>query len=337
MSSHREAPGISKDPVADSTDLYAFTSPDHPDTVTLIANYIPLEGPDGGPNFYNFGDDVLYEITRQQRRQRRGRDHLPVQVHHRVHRPEHLPLQHRPDHEPDQLELERAPVLLGDQDPARPHRSARQPARMPAGQRRRPLHPELRTRSPRRPCIPSMAGGCSPASVVRASTSISGRSSTSASCVRSRTHHLIPLPAVGGVDSTKQLNVHTIAIQIPKTHLTRGGELCRPIRPRADSVIGVYTSASRRKSTVLDSGGRTWTSDPGCRSRASACRSSTRWSSRSARRTSGTPPSRKNDAQFVANYAHPELAGLLPVLYPGVFPNLAAYTKPRASTSRRSC
>jgi len=63
MSSHREAPGISQDPVADSTDLYAFTSPDHPETVTLIANYIPLEGPDGGPNFYNFGDDVLYEIV----------------------------------------------------------------------------------------------------------------------------------------------------------------------------------------------------------------------------------------------------------------------------------
>src|ERR1700690_3096811 len=63
MSSHREAPGISKDPVADSTDLYAFVSPDHPDTVTIIANYIPLEGPAGGPNFYEFGDDVLYEIV----------------------------------------------------------------------------------------------------------------------------------------------------------------------------------------------------------------------------------------------------------------------------------
>src|SRR5271156_2145269 len=62
MSSHREAPEISKDPVADSTDLYAFLSPDDPDTVTIIANYIPLESPDGGPNFYEFGDDVLYEI-----------------------------------------------------------------------------------------------------------------------------------------------------------------------------------------------------------------------------------------------------------------------------------
>ena len=62
MSSHREAPEISKDPVADSTDLYAFMSPDKPGTVTLIANYIPLEAPDGGPNFYEFADDVLYEI-----------------------------------------------------------------------------------------------------------------------------------------------------------------------------------------------------------------------------------------------------------------------------------
>src|ERR1700688_4874904 len=62
MSSHREAPEISKDPVADSTDVYAFVSPDRPGTVTLIANYIPLQEPAGGPNFYEFGDDVLYEI-----------------------------------------------------------------------------------------------------------------------------------------------------------------------------------------------------------------------------------------------------------------------------------
>src|SRR5712691_4900690 len=62
MSSHREAPEISKDPVADSTDVYAFVSPDRPDTVTLIANYIPLEEPAGGPNFFEFGEDVLYEI-----------------------------------------------------------------------------------------------------------------------------------------------------------------------------------------------------------------------------------------------------------------------------------
>ncbi len=61
-SSHREAPLISQDPVADSTDVYAFVSPNKPDTVTLLANYVPLEEPAGGPNFFKFGDDVLYTI-----------------------------------------------------------------------------------------------------------------------------------------------------------------------------------------------------------------------------------------------------------------------------------
>jgi len=62
MSSHREAPKIAQDPVADNTDVYAFVSPDRSDTVTILANYIPLEDPAGGPNFFSFGDDVLYAI-----------------------------------------------------------------------------------------------------------------------------------------------------------------------------------------------------------------------------------------------------------------------------------
>ncbi len=61
-SSHREAPLISNDPLADNTDLYAFRSPDDPTTVTIIANYIPFELPEGGPNYYTFGTDVRYEI-----------------------------------------------------------------------------------------------------------------------------------------------------------------------------------------------------------------------------------------------------------------------------------
>ena len=62
MSSHREAPAISQDPVADNADTYAFVSPDDPTTVTIITNYVPLQGPPGGPNFFEFGDDVLYSI-----------------------------------------------------------------------------------------------------------------------------------------------------------------------------------------------------------------------------------------------------------------------------------
>ena len=61
-SSHREAPLISQDPLADNTDVYAFVSPRNPDRVTLISNFIPLEAPAGGPNFFKFDDNVLYEI-----------------------------------------------------------------------------------------------------------------------------------------------------------------------------------------------------------------------------------------------------------------------------------
>src|SRR6185437_14989473 len=75
MSSHKEAPAIAKDPAADSADLYAFVSPDSPEMVTILANYVPLQDAPAGPNFFEFGaktvignadpvgDDVIYEIN----------------------------------------------------------------------------------------------------------------------------------------------------------------------------------------------------------------------------------------------------------------------------------
>ena len=83
-SSHREAPLIGADPLADNTDLYAFSSPDDAanasantalnGTVTFVANYVPFEQPAGGPNFYRFGDDVLYQIHVDNRGD--ARDHI---------------------------------------------------------------------------------------------------------------------------------------------------------------------------------------------------------------------------------------------------------------------
>lgn len=61
-SSHREAPLISVDPLADNTDLYVFRSPDDTNTVTIVANYVPLELPEGGPNYSSFGEGIYYEI-----------------------------------------------------------------------------------------------------------------------------------------------------------------------------------------------------------------------------------------------------------------------------------
>jgi hypothetical protein len=62
-SSHREAPLVAGDPQIDDTDLYAFVSPDKPDTVTLIGNWYPFEEPNGGPNFYPFATDARYNIN----------------------------------------------------------------------------------------------------------------------------------------------------------------------------------------------------------------------------------------------------------------------------------
>ena len=61
-SSHREAPLIANDPLADNTDVYAFRSPEDPTKIILIANYIPGQLPQGGPNYYQFGENIRYEI-----------------------------------------------------------------------------------------------------------------------------------------------------------------------------------------------------------------------------------------------------------------------------------
>ena len=61
-SSHREAPLVSNDPLADNVDLYAFRSPDKPNTITIIATYVPMQLPQGGPNYFSFGQNVRYEI-----------------------------------------------------------------------------------------------------------------------------------------------------------------------------------------------------------------------------------------------------------------------------------
>jgi hypothetical protein len=61
-SSHREAPLIANDPLADNTDVYAFRSPDDPNKITIIANYVPGQLPQGGPNYYQFGENIRYEI-----------------------------------------------------------------------------------------------------------------------------------------------------------------------------------------------------------------------------------------------------------------------------------
>jgi hypothetical protein len=61
-SSHREAPLIAEDPSGDNTDLYAFRSPDKPNTLTIVSNWIPGEDPAAGPNWYTFSPSARYNI-----------------------------------------------------------------------------------------------------------------------------------------------------------------------------------------------------------------------------------------------------------------------------------
>ena len=94
-SSHREAPSITEDPVADLTDVYAFVSPDDARSTTLVMNVNPFELASGGPNFHKFGDDVLYEFNIDNNGDAVADRQVSVPVQDDVHEPQHVLVQHR--------------------------------------------------------------------------------------------------------------------------------------------------------------------------------------------------------------------------------------------------
>jgi hypothetical protein len=329
MSSHREAPGISKDPVADNTDLYAFVSPDRPDTVTLIANYIPLEGPAGGPNFYEFGDDVRYDISVSNDEDLDADVRFSFRFKTTVKNAKTFlyntgPIasltsaswnrvqtfsvtMHREHHDPVVLGTDLAcpPVNIGPR--STPDYAALAAAaihdlpggaKVFAGQRREGFFVDL--------------GSIFDLGTLRPFENL----------------HLIPSAAAVGVDAAKAVNVHTIALQVPKTWLTKGGATpSGQADPKA--VIGVWASAWRRRARILEDSKETevgpWRQvsrlgNPLINEVIIPMAMKDRWNARQPR----------FDADFQGFVQHPELAGLIAVLYPGVFPHLAAYTKPRA-------
>jgi hypothetical protein len=142
--------------------------------------------------------------------------------------------------------------------------------------------------------------------------------------------HLISMPNMNGVNGLQSFNVHTIAIQVPISQLSHHRNL--PTDPSAAaSVIGVWATASRRKSRIFDketgraTGHGPWVQvsrlgNPLFNEVIVPMARKDEWNA--------VPPT--EDHRFAQYVLHPELAGLLPVLYPGVFPHLAAYAKPRA-------
>jgi hypothetical protein len=326
MSSHREAPEISKDPVADSTDVYAFVSPDRPDTVTLIANYIPLQSPAGGPNFYEFGDDVLYKIHISNAGHSKSDLAFGFRFHTRFTTPDSFLYNTGPitslnspnwnskqfytvtrwDHSGHRViasNLACPPCNVGVASTPNYENSLGAPAvhdigngiRVFAGQRAEQFYVDL--------------GAIFDLGDLRPFQHLNA---------------FHKMADAHGVNATNHLNVHTIAIQIPISQVTRPGH----------HTIGVWTSAERQRARISNGEGAghkhhgpftqvSRLGNPLFNEVIVPIGAKDRWNRLAP----------QWDNQFAKYVAHPELAKLLPVLYPGVFPHLAglnASGKPRA-------
>ncbi len=332
MSSHREAPEIAKDPVADSTDLYAFVSPDRTDTVTFIANYVPLEGPAGGPNFYEFGDDVLYEILVDNDGDGKAEIGFAFEFQNEIRNDDTflyntgqiLSLDSPNWNRRQFYSVTRIDFRTGRQTVLGRH-LASPPNNV--GPRSTPSY----AANLANPAIHDLPGGGKVfAGQRREGFYVDLGSIFDLGALRPvQNLHLIPMPAGPGVDATKNLNVHSIALQLPITQVTANGS--RPTdAARPASCIGVYTAAFRHKATLLDDKHDVATGpwvqvsrlgNPLFNEVIVPMGDKDHWNR--------TQPI-QDGPQFSRYVRKPELAGLLPVLYPGVFPNLAAFKGDRA-------
>src|SRR6266487_3501272 len=259
MSSHREAPEISKDPVADNTDTYAFVSPDRPDTVTILTNYVPLEDPPGGPNFFEFGDDVLYSIYIDN-----DGDGLP-DIEYRF--------KFRTKLRSEDTFLYNTGPITGIYSPNWNRRKFYDVSRgdyRSKGNGHKPKPRVLGKNLASPPC--NIGPRSTPNYPALASSAVHGLGSGTSVFAGQRNEgffvdlgsifdlgdlrplqnlHLISTSPAMGVDATATLNVHTIAIRVPIKHLTRDGSV--PTEPLSQkAVLGIWGAASRRKTRVID-------------------------------------------------------------------------------------
>ncbi len=338
MTSHREAPKISKDPVADNTDLYAFVSPDDTSKVTIIANYIPLEEPAGGPNFNSFGDDVLYEINIDNN----GDGHEEVTYQFRFN---------TVISDPDTFLYNTGPILHLD-DPTWNVKQFYSVTKV-VGRRRSGVSTILGSNL-RTPPV-NIGPRSTPDYPTLAHDAINTMSDGSSFFAGQRDEaffvdlgsifdllalrpiqslNAIPGPAStpAGVDTTKGFSVHTIAMQVPKSALT-SASLSDPTDP--SSSIGIYASASRRKARILGGEHRGSDDDESSEILTGPFKQVSRLGEPLINEVI-IPLGQKdfwntedpaNDAQFADKYNDPELQHRLVQLYPGVLPHLETFLK----------
>jgi hypothetical protein len=321
MSSHREAPEIAKDPVADSTDVYAFVSPDKPDTVTLIANYIPLQEPAGGPNFYEFDDDVTYDIHINNSGGPARDFTFRFNFKTTVRDPETFLYNVGPITSLDSPNWNRfqtyTAMLL---QPGKPNQVLGTGLTCPPcniGPLSTPDYAKLASEA-----IHDVWGGAKVFCGQRAEGFYVDLGAIFdlgdlRPFEQDHDHYgmdILNSPAMG-VNSTKELNVHTIAIQVPISLVTT----------KKKPVIGVWTTASRKKVRMYDEAGGEpkdtgpWVQvsrlgNPLVNEVLIPLGKKDLWNTL-------TPMDDKQFAQYVTS---PGLSALLNDLYPGVFPNLAA-------------
>jgi hypothetical protein len=312
-SSHREAPLISQDPVADLTDVYAFNSPGDASTVTLVANVIPFEEPAGGPNFYKFGDDVLYQLNVDN-----NGDSLPdLEYQFRfttTYRNPNTFLYNTGQvtslSDPD-LNVRQTYTLTEVDNVAKKTTVLGRGLPVPpvnVGPRSTPNYQANLGSAG----VKSIGGGMKVFAGPRDDPFFVDLGSIfDLGGLRPfNTAHLIPLPKAPGKDYVKGFSVHSIDLQIPKSRLTRGG----------DPVIGVWATTYRRAQRVLSTG------QPGVLTEKGGWVQVSRLGQPLVNEVvvpvgkkdlfNASPPSK--DAQFASAVLHPELASLIPVLYPGV-------------------
>jgi hypothetical protein len=243
-SSHREAPVISEDPTADNTDVYAFVSPDRPDSVTIIANYIPLEEPAGGPNFAKFGDDVLYALKVDNDGD--GEEDITYEFRFKtqVLNPNTFLYNTGPitsPSDPDWNVRQTYSVRRVERDGKKHSEMLGEDLTTPPvniGPRSTPAYDSLAAMA-----IHDLPGGIKVFAGQRDDPFFVDLGSVFdlAGLRPFNPFHIIPLPAMDGVDGVGGFNTHTIAIQVPSAQL----------RTFRGPTIGIYASASRQKETVI--------------------------------------------------------------------------------------
>ena len=255
-SSHAEAPLIGQDPRADNTDLYAFVSPEDTSKVTMIANYIPLEAPASGPNFYSFDDSALYEIKVDQDGDGRADVGYQFTFTTQTRNPNTFlyntgPIGsltdtdwNRPQtydvtfvHYNKDGKIERGgtnkPVVLG-------HDISTPPDNI--GPRSTPNYNTLAAAA-----VTSLPGGIKVFAGQRDDPFYVDLGSIFdlAGLRPFNPFHLIPLGAAPGVDALTNYNTHSIEIQVPISQLAQA----------PNKNVGIYATASRQKATILRNDG----------------------------------------------------------------------------------